>query len=348
MPHPEESTIIASYHDKLRHSLYLFITIVSIGTIGYKVVGGSEYSFFDCFYMTIITLSTVGYGEIIDLGHHPGGRLFTVFLIILGMGVLLYVVSNITAFIVEGELLKIFWRRKMDKMINKMNGHYIVCGVGKIGYHIIRELCETNRQAVVIDMDMRKVENIRQSFPNVPAIQGEGIEDDILKEAAIEKAAGIIVATGHDKDNMVITMTARQLNPSLRIVTRCNDQKNMQKLDRAGADTVVSSNFIGGLRMVSELVRPTVVSFLDIMLRDKEKNLRIEEVPLPESSAALGKEIAASGVRNAANALLLAVKCSDGTWAYNPKDDFILSAGMKLVVMGSPEEKLKLEAFVGK
>ena len=342
----EESSIISSFQERLKHSLYFFIAVVSVGTFGYKIIGGSDYSISDCFYMTIITLSTVGYGEVIDLVHHPGSRLFTVFLIITGMGALLYLVSTVTAFIVEGELLKIFWRKKMDKMIGKMQGHYIVCGVGRVGYHIIQEFNQTKREVVAIDMDMDMVENIRQSFPSVPALQGDGLEDDLLKEAAIERAAGMMVSTGHDKDNMVITMTARQLNPVLRIVTRCNDFRNMDKLRKAGADSVVSSNFIGGLRMASEMVRPTVVSFLDVMLRDKEKNLRIEEVSIRGNSALVGKTVAQSGVKNIASALLLAVKKKDGLWEYNPKDDFLLYADMDLVIMGSPEDKKALEDFV--
>lgn len=342
----EESTIITSFQERLKHSFYFFIAVVSLGTFGYKIIGGPDYSIGDCFYMTIITLSTVGYGEVIDLAHHPGARVFTVFLIITGMGALLYLVSTVTAFIVEGELLKIFWRKKMDKMIGKMEGHYIVCGVGRVGYHIIQELSQTKRDAVAIDVEMDHVENIRRSFPAVPALLGDGLEDELLREAAIERAAGMMISTGHDKDNMVITMTARQLNPSLRIVARCNDIRNMDKLRKAGADSVVSSNFIGALRMASEMVRPTVVSFLDVMLRDKEKNLRIEEVPIKKDSSLHGKTIAQSGVKNVASALLLAVKRKDGPWEYNPKDDFVLQSGMDLIIMGSPEDKKAVEAFI--
>lgn len=342
----EKSTIISSFQDRLKFSFFFFIAVVSLGTVGYKIIGGPDYSLGDCFYMTIITLSTVGYGEVIDLVHHPGGRVFTVFLIITGMGALLYLVSTVTAFVVEGELLNIFWRRKMDKMISKMQGHYIVCGVGRVGYHIIQELNETKRDAVALDMEMNHIENIRQSFPDIPALLGDGLDDDLLREAGIERAAGMMVSTGHDKDNMVITMSARQLNPSLRIVARCNDMRNMEKLRKAGADSVVSSNFIGALRMASEMVRPTVVSFLDVMLRDKEKNLRVEEVPLKEGAKVVGKTISGSGIKTSTNILLLAVKKENGDWEYNPKDDFLLQAGMELIIMGSPEDKRTVENFV--
>ncbi|MDH3976278.1 MAG: potassium channel protein [Deltaproteobacteria bacterium] len=342
----EESSVISSFQERLKFSLYFFVAVVSVGTFGYKLIGGPDYSLSDCFYMTIITLSTVGYGEVIDLVHHPGARVFTVFLIITGMGALLYLVSTLTAFIVEGELLKIFWRKKMDKMINKMQGHYIVCGVGRVGYHIIQELSQTKRGAVAIDIKMDNIEKVRRSFPMVPTLQGDGLEDDLLKEAAIERANGMMVSTGHDKDNMVITMSARQLNPSLRIVARCNEMKNMEKLGKAGADSVVSSNFIGALRMASEMVRPTVVSFLDIMLRDKEKNLRIEEVPVKGDSKLTGKRVFETGIKKAANILLLAVKKANGDWEYNPKDDFLFEEGMDLIIMGSPEEKERLQSFI--
>lgn len=327
----------------MKTSILLF---VGVGVVGYKLVGGSDYTLLDCFYMTIITLSTVGFGEVIDLGHHPGGRLFTMFLIVLGMGVLLYVVSNITAFIVEGELLEIFWRRKMNKMISKMKDHYIVCGAGRIGHHIIQEFSQTGREVVAIDIDREKVESLRQAIPDVPVIQGEAIEDALLDAAGISRAAGLVVATGHDKDNMVITMTARQMNPKLRIISRCNELGHFDKIKKSGADAVVSSNLIGGLRMASEMVRPTVVSFLDAMLRDKEKSLRVEEVNIPAGSPLAGKTVADSGVWQIASALLLAVKKADGDWEYNPKDDFLLSEGMDLIIMGGADDKKRVEEFV--
>lgn len=341
----EESTVLSSFYERLRISLFLFAGVVASGTVGYKLLGGDEYSLLDCFYMTIITISTVGYGEILDISSSTA-RFFTVFLIIIGMGVLLYLVSNVTAFIVEGEMLEIFWRRKMEKVIKKMSNHYIVCGIGRIGLNIVLELCHTRRKVVAVDLEEEKVEDLRRKYPEVPVVKGDAIDNDLLLDAGIERARGIMVATGHDKDNMVITMTARQMNPDIRIVTRCNEMKNHDKLRRAGADSVVSSGLIGGLRMASEMVRPAVVSFLDVMLRDREKNLRVEEATIPEGSKVCGRSVGEIDLRSASDALLLAVRKRDGHWVYNPKDDFVLNAGMELIIMGSPEDRKRVEDYL--
>ncbi|MDP2168493.1 MAG: potassium channel protein [Thermodesulfovibrionales bacterium] len=333
---------LSGFKEKFILSSTLFAFTIVVGTSGYWLIGGGKYSIEDCFYMTVITVATVGYREVVDISGSSVGKLFTVFLIFAGMSVILYFMSNVTAFLIEGDIKEIFRRKKMQKFISKMKDHYIVCGVGRLGLHVVDELHRTGRPSVVIDLDPEKTEAIKEGYPDAGVIVGDATDNDVLMAAGIDRAKGLIAATGHDKDNLVVTLTARQSGPSLRIVTRCNEIKNTDKFRRAGADSVVSSNLIGGLRMAAEMIRPAVVTFLDQMLRGRDKNLRIEEVRIPEGSPVIGD--GAGSVKK--HAFVLAVMRKDGDYEYNPPDDFTLKEGMAIVFMGSPGDRERLESAV--
>ncbi len=321
----------------------ILIVILVIGTVGYWLIGGRQPSFIDAFYMTFITIATIGFGEIIDLSNNPVGRLFTVFISIAGIGVLLYTITNLTALMVEGELTESFRRKRMEKMANNLKEHYIVCGLGSIGFYIVNELHTTKRPHIVIDIDRSHMEKTLESLNKEIFIEGDATDNSILLKAGVEKAKGLFAVTGDDNQNVVIALTAKQLNPNLRVVARCIETKNTEKMKRAGADAVVSPGFIGGLRMASEMVRPTVVSFLDMMLRDREKNLRVEEVFLPQSLA--GKAISDLNLKRYSQALLLAAKMKDN-WIYNPPEDYVIAAETSLIFMTTPEGRLELEEFI--
>ena len=228
----------------------------------------------------------------------------------------------------------------MEKMIKKLREHYIVCGVGGVGFHVLSELSSTKRTHVIIDRDKAKIERILETFREEPFIEGDATDSDILLNAGIKEAIGLFAITGDDNKNLVISLTAKQLNPNIRVVARCHDLKNMEKMKKVGADAVISPSSIGGLRMASEMVRPTVVSFLDTMLRDREKNLRIEELAVPKSFA--GKPISTLILEEYPNILLLAVKWGID-WIHNPSDDYILKSGDTLIFMTTPEERTRLE-----
>ena len=318
----------------------ILIAILVMGTIGYWLIGGRHYSFMDTLYMTVITISTIGFSEIIDLSGNPIGRAFTMFVAISGVGVLAYVLTSVTALIVEGELTDSFRRRKMDKMASNTKAHYIVCGLGSVGFHIVSELYATKRPHVIVDIDKNKIEKALESFKGEVFIEGDATHNDTLLKAGIETAKGLFAVTGDDNQNLVVSLTAKQLNSKLRVVARCNEIKNSEKIKRAGADAVVSPGFIGGLRMASEMIRPTVVSFLDIMLRDKEKNLRVEEVSVRDQF--VGEAISALNLKKYPRTLLLAVK-TKGDWIYNPPDNYIIQPQDSLVIMTTPEERNELE-----
>ena len=321
-------------------SAIILILILLVGTFGYWLITDRQYSLFDAFYMTFITIATIGYSEIIDLSGNLGGRVFTVFISIAGIGVLAYVATHVTAFLVEGELKDSFRRRKMERKAGKFKEHYLVCGLGSVGTHVVNELYTTGRQYVVIDENGKNAEKILQPFKDATFLEGDATDNDLLFKASIERAKGLFAVTDDDSQNLAICLTARQLNPDLRIVARCHEPKNTDKLTRAGADAVVSPTLIGGLRIASEMIRPTTVSFLDIMLRDREMNLRIEDIPIPASFN--GKTIAGLGLKKYRHVLLLAVKTKGG-WTYNPPEDYVIGTENTLIIMTDTEGRENLE-----
>jgi len=321
----------------------ILLAIILIGTVGYWFIGGRQYSFVDTLYMTIITISTIGFGEIIDLSGNTAGRIFTIFIAISGVGVLLYCITNLTALVVEGKLTESFRRRRMEKTASNLGDHYIVCGLGSVGFYIVDELHATKRPHVLVDADKRNIERCLELFQDEVFIVGDATDSDILLKASIEKAKGLFAVTGADNQNLVISLTAKQLNPNLRVVAQCKETKNIQKMKKAGADAIVSPTSIGGLRMASEMVRPTVVSFLDTMLRDRERHLRIEELPVPGSF--VGKPLSALNLKRHPHVLLLAVKTGED-WVYNPAEDYIFAPDSTLVFMTTPEGREEVAGLI--
>jgi len=314
----------------------VIVAVLVTGTFGYWLIGGRQYSLLDTLYMTVITIATIGYSEVVDLSHNPVGRIFTMVIAVLGIGTFAYIFTNLTALVVEGELSKSFRRRRMEKMIEHFQNHYIICGIGRVGFHIVNELCATRRPHVIVDMDKSNIENALQTFKDGVFIEGDATDSNILLKAGIKKAKGVFAVTGDDNHNLVISLTAKQLKPDIRVVARCNEVKNSEKMKRAGADAVVEPTYIGGLRMASEMIRPTTVSFLDTMLRDKEVNLRVEEVSVPDSF--VGKVISSLDLKRYPNLLLLALRTKEA-WIYNPADDSVLGRGCTLVFMATPEAR---------
>lgn len=328
-----------------------FIAILVVlhgGAIGYYLLGGGKWTFADCVYMTVITLTTVGYGEILpDFHQVPYAQTFTIFLIMLGMGVFLYFASTLTAFIVEGDLRRAYRRKRMRKRMDKMRNHIIVCGAGSTGRHAIEELIATQTPIVAIDKDEAVLEQFAEEHPRAQFsyIVGDATDDHVLVDANVAHAKGVVVALSNDKDNLYLVVTARQLNSKAKIVARCSELSLVDKLKRAGADRVVSPNFIGGMRMVSELIRPAVVRFLDEMLRDKESATRIEEVCVAGGELA-GMTLGEADIRQRFGASVLAVQPPGIVrYDYNPDAAYPIEAGTILVVLGARDEIAKLKAL---
>lgn len=329
-------------------SLGLFVTVFLIGVAGFKVIGGPEWSLLDSVYMTVITVGTVGYGETHDLGGNPAARVFTAAYIILSLGTIAFAVTSITAFVVEGELKRILGRRKMEKDIGRLKGHDIVCGADETAHTIIQELLATKRDFVVVDPDRARIDKLTAAAPFL-FVEGDPADDEVLKKAGIERARGILLSLPTDEANLFVTVTARQLNPGIRIVAKGIDVKSHDKMVRAGADYAVSPTFIGGMRMVSQLVRPAAVTFLDMMLRERDKAFRVDEVEVESGSPLAGKALGETAVREKRESLLVAVKREGGPdYIFNPPDDTVLREKDVLVFITTPDGRKELETLLGR
>jgi voltage-gated potassium channel len=329
-----------------------------IGTLGFYVLGKAylpparAWTIAQCAYFVAISITTVGYSELPDLSKVPFGHFFTVVMILLGLGVALYAVSVLTTYFIEGEFQRGRLRRKVAKMIDKIQDHIIVCGVGTTGMHVVEELLDTQWPIVAIDVDQRHLDRLQEkSRTLVPVLLGDATEDATLERAGVRRARGLVAALTDDKANLFIVVTARQLNPKLRIIAKGVDVKAAEKLKHAGADSVVNPAFIGGVRMVSEMIRPQVVEFLDAMLRDKDKNLRIEEVIVPAGSPFAGKPIAEANIRKHTSLLVIAVRepaknGRSGRFVYNPGAETLIESGMALIVLGETTSVLQLRTAV--
>ena len=314
-------------------SLLLLVVVVLSAVAVYMWFGGPEVTLLDAFYMAVITITTVGYGEIVDTHANPALRLFNIFFILVGIGIMLYVFSVSTAFIVEGELNDFFRRRKMMKQIRDMNDHLIICGAGETGAYLVKELLKTGDVFVVVDRDEEQLEKISH-LGDFPVIKGEAGDEAILTAARIHHARALASVLPEDKDNLLITVTARLLNPSLRIVARCAESRMIEKLLRHGANSAVSPNMIGGMRLASELIRPSVVGFLDGMLRDQAGTMRVEEIAVAEGSPWIGRKVKELGIQVRYNLLALALRTSDGEMKFNPREELVIGKSDVLVVMG--------------
>jgi len=323
---------------------------VTVGIVGYWTLGGGRWSLLDCAYMTVTTVSTVGFGEILPVSQVPLGRPFTMLLVLGGTVSLWWFLATVTAVLVEGEVHGLRWRRRMDTHMKAMRDHIIVCGAGSTGIHCLRELALLGVPFAVIDRNLEVLKEVTSAHGG-GAVLGDATHDEVLEEAGIARARGVIAALTDDKDNLFVAITARALNPRLRIVAKAIDVKAEAKMKRAGADSVVSPNVMGGLRMVSEMVRPEVTGFLDVMLRNKEQPLRLEEISVPASSPWSGKPLAELDLARK-GLLLLAIRdpiAEGGRFTYSPTPDAVLSGGSILIVLGEPEKvrSLSVEAASG-
>jgi voltage-gated potassium channel len=318
-------------------ALAVFLVVFLFGVAGFKILGGREWSLLDSVYMTTITIGTIGYGETHDLSANPAARAFATVFIFLCLGTIAFAVSSITAFIVEGELKNILGRRKMEKDIRRLSGHYIVCGSDETAQAIVQELIQTRKDFVVVEPDPAKVEKLAAAVP-VLSVQGDPAEDSVLEKAGIERAAGLIAALPGDEANLFVTITARSLNPRARIVAKAVDPNSTKKMVKAGADSVIAPTFIGGMRMVSEMIRPAVTTFLDTMLRERERVLRFDEHAVAPGSSLAGRTIAETRLEERTGALFVALRRGGAKdFLFNPAKTTVLAENDVLVFIATPD-----------
>ncbi|HEY8026361.1 MAG TPA: NAD-binding protein [Burkholderiaceae bacterium] len=318
----------------------ILLALIVIGTVCFHMIGGGKSTWADAIYMTLITVSTVGYDEAVPLDT-TGARIFAGLMGIAGLGVLTFLFTSMSVFFLEKDLDLSLRRRKMEQRIRKLKDHYIVCGLGRVGCNVAHELRNTSRPFVAIDPDQMRFDENTERFPDLIYLHGDASDDDLLVRAAIENAKGVFAVTGDDSRNMMIIITAKQINPAIRIVARAQETRNIEKMRKAGADEIICPDFTGGLRMASAMVRPHVVSFLDEMLKS-ETQLRVEEVVVPERFPPT--RVDAAHLRGRHN-VPLAVRVN-GAWTFNPPDDFVLRAGDVIVIMATPAGRAELEAHL--
>ncbi len=329
---------------QLGFPVLLLVVVFIFGTLGFFIVGGGKWTLFNCAYMTSITLTTVGYGEILeDFG--TDGRFFAMILMWSGMGVALYAVSTITGFVIERKFSRILRERKMEKSIAALKNHFIVCGGGHTAVNVLRELIISKQSCVCIELKSERMEWIANQFQGQHYIQGDATEEEVLLRAGIERASGVLAVLGEDGHNLLITVQARYINPGIKIVARCHENNLAEKFYRAGANYVVNPSFIGGMRMASEMIRPHVVSFLDRMLRGKDA-IRVEEVTIGEGSSWIGHSLREIDIQRRTGLVAVSLKRpEDPEFTYNPSQDAVLTPRSVIVVIGTPEQVSNLRRF---
>jgi len=314
--------------------------VILFGTIGYSAI--EDWNLFDSLYMTVITLTTVGYHEVHSLSEP--GRIFTIVLILAGVGTMLYSLGVGAKVLLEGELRDILGRRKLSKKIEELRNHYIICGFGRMGRIICREMIQYKAPFIVIEKEQDVFALIDK---DILAVQGDSTQDAVLREAGIERAKGLISVLSTDADNLYVVLSARGMNPRLRIVARASDEGVEQKLFRAGADNVVSPYFIGGLRIAHTILKPAVVDFIEFATRSGNIELQMEEIKVKETSHILNKALDECGIRKELGIIIVAIKREGGEMEFNPRSTSIIRKGDTLVAMGETKQLKALEHLVG-
>jgi voltage-gated potassium channel len=331
---------------RLLLAIALLLFLIGISTTGYRLIGGPSVTFLQALYMAVITLAGVGYGEVVDTSHNPALRVFNIGIVLFGVAITVYVFSVVAAFLVEVEFSNPFWRRRMQRHIDELSGHHIVCGLGDTGRHAVAELQKTNTPHVVVDLSEENIKKLKElhseALCEMLFVVGDATEEDVLEKAGLSRAKGLIAALPLDKDNLVVTVIVRQRFPKMRIVARSAERKFSERMMRAGANSTVSPSHIGGLRMASELIRPHVVGFLDTMLKEQGKTLRVEEIEVKSTSPWAGSALQALNLKGRYNLLVLGLKrplAGDSSdLLINPPDNSILDKEQIIIAMGDVKD----------
>lgn len=316
--------------------LMFLLGVVVVGTVGFMIL--EDFPFLDALYMTIITISTVGYGEVREL--HGAGQVFVILLIVSGIMVLGYTLTALGRAVVEGSIQKIVGRRRMLREIGMLQGHIIVCGHGRVGRTICEELQTEKVPFVVVDRDPTCAEALERKGYRV--VVGDATEDEVLQAAGVLRARGLVAVASRDVDNLYITLSAREMcagdNPGLHIVSRASDTRELRKIRSAGADQVISPYNIGGVRIAQALLRPAVYEVMDLLTRSGEMELSLEDLVLSDRCSLVGKALRDTNIRSDYNLIIIGVKKPGGEIFFNPGPEHVLEAGDELITLGNREQ----------
>jgi len=334
-----------TYRDEIGNILFFFgiaLLVVLAGIVGYMHVEG--WNFLDSLYMTLITITTVGFGEV-----HPltgPGKIFTLILIVGGMAAVSVWLGAVTSIVIHREIRPFFWRRKMEKEIASTENHIIICGAGETARIALQEFQKANEKIVIIDKDAGALGDLAENTRYVLVLEGDATKDETLQQANIRKAKGLITTLPTDAENLFVVISARALNPKIRIVARAIESHTHDKLLQVGADYVISPKILEGLRMASVLLRPAVVSFLDVMMRETEITLRMEDLKVPDDSPLSGQTLSEARIPQMTGLIIIAMKKHDGRFIFNPGPRNILQPGDELIVLGKHDQFDQLRSYL--
>ncbi|MDH4129001.1 MAG: potassium channel protein [Spirochaetota bacterium] len=324
--------------------ILVLISILLIGTFGYIIIEGSkDWNVLDSFYFTLITLTTIGYTEVHTLT--PYGRVFTIFLIFFGVGTTYYIITTSAQIILEGHLKQFFGRKRMNKAINKLKGHYIICGYGRIGRYICDELLKLKYPFILIESSKEKVEEIEKM--KILYLIGNAANDEVLISAGIENARALIIVVGNDADSVFITLSGRGLNGKIYIIARYEQTGTDNKLLKAGANKVLSPHLLSGSRMIQLLLKPTVTDFLDLATSSELIELTFEEIKLKKESSLINKSLENSNLKQNYGVIVVGVKDTKNNMKFNPPINTILNEDDTLIVLGNFEQIKRLYDMEG-
>ena len=318
---------------RLQRAIAMVIAVGIIGTIGYWLFG---MSLTDATYQTVTTVTTVGFRELQDFNNLE--QWFTIFIIITGVSTVLYTFTLVVQMVVEGQLRDFVGRRLMDREINKMSGHTVVCGWGRVGRAVADDLVHAGHAVVVVDANPERVANVPY-----PTVVGDATLDSTLRSAGIERAQALIAALEGDAENLFVTLSARAIRPSLFIVARARQDESVPKLANAGADRVVNPQELGAARMASFVSRPHVAEFVDVVMHERSLEFRMQEYDVPEGSALAGKTLREADLRKQAGVLVLALRRVDGSFTTNPDPDIVIEPHQILIAVGADDDFERLD-----
>jgi voltage-gated potassium channel len=325
---------------RIRRALVALVAVTTIGTVGYLLLG---FTLLEAMYQTVTTVGTVGFREVRPLT--PAGQIFTMVLILLGVGTVLYNLSVILEAVTEGHLRDYLERRHMDRVIAGLDGHVIVCGYGRVGFAAADFLTSSGHRVVVVDNNQKRLERIE---PDLLHIVGDVTDDSVLREAGIDRARALVVALDDDADTVYVTLSARAIRPDIVIIARARTTDSKSKLLLAGATRAINPHRIGGRRMAVFALQPEVAEFLDVVMHDEDLDFRIEEVHVGDGSALVGRSIGNLAIRERTGALLLAIRRETGQrFEPHPPDDLVVPAGAVLIALGTQTELDSLAGLAG-
>lgn len=316
---------------RLRFGLFTLIAVLAAGTVGYRLFG---LTWLDALYETVTTVTTVGFESRV---HSSGGKAFTIVVILVGVGTVAYTFSVLVELFVEGQIRDVMGRRRMERRIEAMHDHVVICGWGRVGRVIARYVTGAGRDVVVVDNDPERV----AMCPHATVL-GDATDDNVLRSAGIERARVLVAALSNDAGNLYVTLTGRALRPELFIVARARVEAAEARLRQAGADRVVNPQGIGGARMAAFALQPHVAEFVDVVMHDGSLEFRLEEIQVPDSSPLAGRSLRDAHIRDRTGALVLALRDRDGQFTMNPGPDVVVAAGHILIAIGTAEQLASL------